>query len=342
MITTDKDRITLGRQSAGSIADISDDSTVERIEPVDLPTGSEWLEIEFARFGDSDGATWIRMGNTGGVAKLLSRGPVASLDMRRKTVASLAVLLVPTGDSDPVDWAQAVRPWFDHTGNGSLVQTVLLTLQGAQILWCPGRIAVITSTQRMESVCRAIVEAAYYETQLGEIEKSIDSGWDDLESDASIAFEFAERFVGRRETLARRFGAVVAIRTRYARLMPHVLVPHVYPPTLASQIGERFRERTRMAERLDLVAEKLEVHERIYDLCGQRVSEFMVARRGHMLEWVIIILLGAQTLLWFVDYLSPATTPAALPAVTATPASATPAGEAPSAVSVIEEAVTGQ
>jgi hypothetical protein len=299
MIAPDKDSSSPGPQAA--------DNSATRFPTVALPPGAEWLEVVFAKSAAADEPTWLRMGNAGAIARLLSRVPAASLDVNQSPSAALAVLMVPTTGSDPVDWVQAVRPWVDNARQDSLIQTVLLTLQGAQILWCPGRIAVIAPAERMESVCRAIVEAAYYESELCDIEKSIDSGWEDLQSDASIAFEFAERFVGRRESLATRFAAVVAIRTRYVRLMPHVLVPHVYPPTLASQIGERFRERTRMAERLDLVAEKLEVHERIYDLCSQRVSEFMVARRGHMLEWVIIILLAAQTILWFVDYLSPAT-----------------------------------
>jgi len=334
MIAPDKDFPSPGLQSGVTPA--------TRFFAVELPAGSESLEIEFAKATAADEPKWLSMGNTGAIARLLRREPVESVDVNQTPSASLAVLMVPTTGSDPVDWVQAVRSWVDNARNGSLIQTVLLTLQGAQILWCPGRIAVLAPPQRMESVCRAIVEAAYYESELCDIEKSIDSGWDHLQSDASIAFEFAERFVGRRESLATRFAAVVAIRTRYVRLMPHVLVPHVYPPTLASQIGERFRERTRMSERLDLVAEKLEVHERIYDLCSQRVSEFMVARRGHMLEWVIIILLAAQTILWFVDYLSPATTtPAVSTPAVSTPAVSTPAVSTP-AVTATEEVVNVQ
>ena len=321
MIAPDKDFPPPATQAA--------DTAATRFPTVALPAGSEWLEIEFAASAVADEPMWLRLGNTGAIAKLLSRAPVASLDVNQSPSAAIAVLLVPTNGADPVDWVQAVRPWVDNARHGALIQTVLLTLQGAQILWCPGRIAVFAAAQRVESVCRAIVEAAYYESELCDIEKSIDSGWDDLQSDASVAFEFAERFVGRRESLGQRFTAVVALRTRYARLMPHVLVPHVYPPTLASQIAERFRERTRMAERLDLVAEKLEVHERIYDLCSQRVSEFMVARRGHMLEWVIIILLAAQTILWFVEYLSPSAT---APVVTA------PAVTAPAVIATEEAA----
>lgn len=91
---------------------------------------------------------------------------------------------------------------------------------------------------------------------------------------------------------------------RFARLVPCVLVPHVHPPTLASQIGERLRERTRMADRLELVEGKLESQEHIYELCSHRTSEFMVARKGHHLEWVIIILLLVQTVLLMLDLLS--------------------------------------
>jgi hypothetical protein len=39
-------------------------------------------------------------------------------------------------------------------------------------------------------------------------------------------------------------------------------------------------------------------------MCGQRASDFMLARTGHRLEWVIIVLLAAQLLLWAFEYLA--------------------------------------
>ena len=75
---------------------------------------------------------------------------------------------------------------------------------------------------------------------------------------------------------------------------PFVLSPHVHPPTLASQIAERLRERTRMHARLEILGEQLEVFENVYESCGQRASDFMLNRSSLKLEWIIIILLLTQ------------------------------------------------
>jgi uncharacterized Rmd1/YagE family protein len=80
----------------------------------------------------------------------------------------------------------------------------------------------------------------------------------------------------------------------------------VYPPTLASQVGERLRERLRLQERLEASGGRLEAQERVFELCSQRLTEFSLARRGHTLEWIIIVFLAAQTVLWLLDLLGSA------------------------------------
>lgn len=59
-----------------------------------------------------------------------------------------------------------------------------------------------------------------------------------------------------------------------------------------------------MSDRLELLEGKLEAQERVYELCGQRASEFMLARTGHHLEWAIILLLLTQTALLVIELLS--------------------------------------
>ena len=46
-----------------------------------------------------------------------------------------------------------------------------------------------------------------------------------------------------------------------------------------------------------MLQEQLEVFERIYDACGQKVSDYKTSRKGHVLEMVIIVFLAVQTLL---------------------------------------------
>ena len=77
-----------------------------------------------------------------------------------------------------------------------------------------------------------------------------------------------------------------------------------HPATLASQIGERLRERARLTERMEAALGQLEVVEKVYEMCAQRTSDFMLSRSHTILEWIIIILLGAETLLLLADLMA--------------------------------------
>jgi len=276
-----------------------------------LPTGAELIVLGFAK-GDADGQMiWLDLADSGrNKIVLLEQTPLASMPELPADRDRLQVIAIPQSPCENQDFVQRLQAEFESRngslahGTRSLVKSALLTLQGAQILWRPSQMIIFASPERMQSICHAIAEASFYESELRSLETALDAAWDDVQSDSPLAFEFNDRSIHRREELSTRFQAVLSLRTRFARLAPHVLVPHTYPPTLASQIAERLRERTRMPERLELVEGKLETQERIYEMCSQRVSEFMVAKTGHNLEWVIIVLLLAQTVLIVIDYLS--------------------------------------
>ena len=89
-----------------------------------------------------------------------------------------------------------------------------------------------------------------------------------------------------------------------AVIAPAVHAPPVHPPTLASQLCERLRDRTRLAERHEFAVDRAELAERLYEACGQRAAEFGIARRQMGLEWAIVVLLVIQTALLLVDLLA--------------------------------------
>ena len=190
-----------------------------------------------------------------------------------------------------------MQHWVEAAESSCATVAQWMTFQGTQICWTPQRCAILAPAERLESVKRAVVEVYYYESELNEIERSLGEAWPAMEADMPLAFEFKEQSLGKHQALQRRFQQVLLSRALLARLRPFVHTPHLHPPTLASQIGERFRERTRMMHRHEFLGEQLDVFERVYEMCGQRASDFKLARTGHMLEWAIIVLLVAQLLL---------------------------------------------
>ncbi len=235
----------------------------------------------------------------------------------------LSIMIVPAAgrDLDPesenATLAQ-MRTWVEAAAP-NLPPSQLLTLQNARIFWSPERIAILAPAERLETVREALIEATFYEAEVSAIERQLGTAWPQLEKDMPLAFEFEASSIPLRKQLRRRFQEVLLLRAKLARLGPHVHCPHLHPPTLASQIGERLRERTRLVHRHEFLAEQVEVFERVYEMCGQKASDFMLARQGHLLEWVLIILLAISTLFTLFEVMSSAKT--ASPS--ATPSSAT-------------------
>ncbi len=267
----------------------------------------EVWEIGFVKQADPHPQAWGRPFGERRQQQILRSGSSTTrqLSLEAITARSLTLIVVPDDPDHGLSTVQQLQEWLDQSDSEATTQrSQWLALQGAQIVWHPKCVVVMVSPQRLTSVCQAVLEGYFFESELRSLEAELEANWDNTLADSPLGFEFNTAGIPRREELSHRFQEVLRWRTRFARLTSFVIVPHVYPPTLASQIGERLRERLRMEERMELVEGKLEVQERVYELCSHRSSEFMLARTGHQLEWAIIILLGFQTLMWIADLLS--------------------------------------
>lgn len=198
----------------------------------------------------------------------------------------------------------SVDAWVDAGENGDASTSFWMSFHGSRVRWSPGRCAIIAPAERLASIRGAVVEVSGQDRTIRAIERALEAAWPELDSDAPLAFDFGERSIGRRDELRDRLKRVLHVRARLARLAPAMLAPPVYPPTLASQVADRLRERLRIVARHEAASIQADVFRDTYDMCGQRASDFMLARAGHRLEWVIIVLLAAQLVLWGFEYLT--------------------------------------
>lgn len=262
-----------------------------------------------------DGQAEFQESDSGSIYALLQSGRVEQSEVQSLDAASvmempMTILLMPLAGEALLEDVEEVREWL----RGLPVDTPThqpqwLSLQHVQMVWHPRCLALWVDPQREEKVLAALWSCHQLECGLTQLEAEVESGWGSADEDTPLAFEFNSDAIPRRSQLATRFQRVVRWRARHARFVSKVVVPHVFPPTIASQLGERFRERFRMEDRVEHLQVKLEAQSHVYELCSQRSSEYMVARTGHILEWVIIILLAAQTLFWLVDLMTATTTP---------------------------------
>ncbi|MFM1905201.1 MAG: hypothetical protein RLZZ440_3101 [Planctomycetota bacterium] len=228
------------------------------------------------------------------------------------------LLIVPCGGSSAEGsqgqeavWADAARRWviaaagsLPHTADAAGTTPVTIPLYGCHVIWTPSRGAVLGPVERLDQLVAALGDFASREAELRDLEHRGDALLATVEADAPSAFATAEESLGGRPELAARFSEAVAVRRGLATLGPAVHVPPVHPPTLASQLGERLRDRTRLAERHELATDRADFALQIYEACGQRASDVAIARRQMGLEWVIIVILVAQLALMVVEMLS--------------------------------------
>lgn len=223
-------------------------------------------------------------------------------------VFEIAVVTMPTIESASHDaviaelvgrassWVTAATP----SGDPPLV----VPLYGTHVVWGPRRAAALGPIDRLDAMRSALAEFADREAELRDIERRIGAALEHVDRDAAVAFEADERALQRRRELSARFSDSVSLRRRLAVLAPVLQRPAPQPPTLAGQLGERLRDRTRVVERLEHAAEQADLLERVYTGCGERLAEFVTSRRHLTLEWVIILLLAAEVILITIDLLA--------------------------------------
>lgn len=223
-------------------------------------------------------------------------------------LATLPVATADQGDGGNGDeaahLASVAATWVAAAPATAAVSPVNVPLYGCHIVWAPGRAAAVGPVSRLAQLREALLEFAAREAELREAERRLAHLLAGTDFDAAATFVFAGQPADHGIVAAARYREAVAVSSRLAGLSAAVHAPPVHPPTLASQLGERLRDRTRLAERHGQAVEKAELVERVAEACGQRAVEFVIGRRQLALEWAIVALLVAQTALLLVDLLA--------------------------------------
>jgi len=214
------------------------------------------------------------------------------------------LLLVPVAPTAAAALLPQLLAWAEQSDNA--VPPVVVELYGTLVLWTPRRAAVASPADRLPRATAAVTEFTVTAAELGEIERAIAGLWRNYEADLPCGFAVTAADAGRVPELAERYRQSMSLAGRLARLSPRIHQPPQHPPTLAGQLGERLRDRCRLADREEFADDQLETIVRLYEGCGQRASDRLLAQREHVLTWVIVLLLAAETVLLLVDLLATA------------------------------------
>ncbi|WP_437283410.1 hypothetical protein WME90_23400 [Sorangium sp. So ce375] len=260
--------------------------------------GAEIQHVEFVTGADAAQTTLMEFKEPRPCRAILVTGPAAP------PPAGLTMLLVPTNDQEDPEIVANVWSWVEPGVPQARRRGSLIMLQGARIIWSPGRAGLIASAERLEALRRAVIDFSFFDGEARKLEAELAEAWPHLEADTPLAFRFDAQALPRRDELARRFQRVIGLQARLIQVSPAIHSPPVYPPTLASQLKERLIERARLSERIEFVDERLELLESVYEMCGHRSSEFVIARNEARMEWIVIILLAAETFALLVELMA--------------------------------------
>lgn len=279
-----------------------------RPEPIDsqseLPEGSQIQHVAFVTDNRAAREILLEFPEPRRCRAILTSGPNASPSAAADGTTELTLLLTPSGEHDVPELLTTIWNWVEPEVPHDRRQGFLITLHGARVVWTPGRAAIIAPAERLDLLRLALVEFAFHDGEIRQIEQAIAKTWPELEADAPLAFQFDEKTAPRREQLGERFQQILGLRARLARINPVVHRPPIHPPTLAGQLGERLKERTRLAERIEYLSGQVEVVERVYEMCAERASEYVHSKKETTLEWVIIVLLATETIILLIDLMA--------------------------------------
>ncbi|MFM8933752.1 MAG: hypothetical protein ACKOS8_17955 [Gemmataceae bacterium] len=223
------------------------------------------------------------------------------------------LLLVPLSEGQESEGSALsvlAREWATTGTRGSLVAagcpgSVLIPLYGSHVVWSPERGAVIAEAGRLETLEAALTEFVWCERRLRELERRGDNLNNRVESDAASILDGGEGDDQQSPGgVAGSQRESISIRAELTKIAPLAHAAAVHPPTAASQLAERLRDRTRLAERHDLATNRADFALQVYEACGQRAFDARVARRQSGLEWAIIVILVGQMALMLVEILS--------------------------------------
>ena len=210
----------------------------------------------------------------------------------------VAILTMPTlAQGLPSAMHQRFAEWMEKGDDPAAPPPVPVKVRGVELMWRPGRVLLQCEPEQVESLLSAVVEFTHYECELRRIEDEIAGSWAELEQDKALAFEVTTADLKRSPAVGARMNRALQRRIRLARIEPYLWEPEASLPAAGRKLGEELRAKARIEARLEAANDHIEVFEDIYEMSGQRMGEYRAAQTDHILEWIIIILIAAETIL---------------------------------------------
>ena len=204
----------------------------------------------------------------------------------------LFVVFVPKGAAKEA--FPDAEAWMASPDQSEAAPPTTVERDGELVKWRPGRVLVQGSPEGREDILAALVDFAFYEGELRQLEESLEAREAQAKTDVARAYRILYRDRRHWQTFTEMIEYFSKIRLAYARLEPRLTKGSRSLRSSGRRLMSRLLARADVKDRLESLNDRLETVEGLYEGANDRVSDYRWYRNGHMLELLIVVFLVVE------------------------------------------------
>ena len=213
-------------------------------------------------------------------------------ELNDSTFENLDFLFLPGGAAIAFDQQQLAARWIAQAARPDEPATLELLFRGDRVLWRPGRALMQGSHERMPEVFAALVDFAFYEGQLRDLERETPEKLENATADVPLTHAVTEVDLLRQAHVNQVTEWAGRARIRFTSIQPRLEKASIGLAPVSRRLVTELCVQSETAERLRAVDDQLEVIEDLYELANDRLTEFAYFSREYRIEiWILAALI---------------------------------------------------